>query len=171
MTLEELSRSICRSLRQFDAEQAGSLPIGLSVPGSDVDIICCFSDQATFIEHVTRQFSHMEGYSVKCINSKGSECVVCRFVDAGINIEVFGQKTPVRLQYAWKHRVVEERLLRLGGADFKGKVMAFRLTGMKTEQAFAAALQHDGDIKALLLSLFDASDQELVSLITRAEVK
>ena len=168
MTIEEISHSICSPLQQFDAVQVGSFPIGVDVPGSDVDIVCCFADQLAFIEYVNHHFSHFGGYVQKMVTSRGVESVVCRFVAFGANIEIFAQKTPVRLQYAWRHMVVEERLLRLGGVEFRNRVMALRKAGMKTEQAFASALQLQGDSYEAINTLCDATDHHLISLISRA---
>jgi hypothetical protein len=69
---------------------------------------------------------------------------------------------------AWRHLIVERRLLALGGRGFRTAVLALRQRGMKTEPAFAASLGLKGDPYLALLDLREQSDQSLISVLLAA---
>lgn len=165
MQAEEISADICTRLEAFEAVQVGSYPIHVNVAGSDVDIICCYSNENIFIEYLSRMFSANTGFHIGRKNSRGVECIVCRFTYGDMPVEIFGQQMPVKQQYAWRHMEAERRLLKLGGDDLREKIMALRLRGVKTEQAFATALNLEGDPYETLLTLFSATDEELARLL------
>jgi hypothetical protein len=62
-------------------------------------------------------------------------------------------------QTAWRHFLVERRLLELGGPVFRAAVACERAHGMKTEPAFAAVLRLEGDPYRALLYLEDGADE------------
>lgn len=157
---------ICSQLASFDAVQVGIFPISVNVAGSDVDIICTYSNQDMFVEQLEKLYAGLNGFCLNRNVIRGEYCVVCRFILEGIPAEVFGQLTPVQEQYAWRHMQVEHRLLTFGGDNFRKLVMSLRSNGLKTEQAFAEALHLRGDPYEALLLLYNEPDQVLKQLIT-----
>ena len=58
----------------------------------------------------------------------------------GFAFGLFAQDAPSAEQHAYRHMLIEHRLLCLLGDDFRGAVRRLREGGLKTEPAFAAAL-------------------------------
>ncbi len=157
-------------LAAFDPRIVGTLPLGIAVPGSDIDVICHAVDGGTFAEALWCQFSEADGFALwQWIG--GGRPVVARFEAFGWPFEVFGSAQPVEEQAGWRHFVVERRLLALGGEPFRRAVMALRMAGQKTEPAFARALDLAGaDPYAAMLILHDHSDSQLATLLKDAPV-
>lgn len=86
---------------------------------------------------------------VNCI-----ETIIASFTIEGQEIEVFGQTTPTTLQNGYRHMVVEQRLLAKYGEDLRLQIIELKNQGLKTEPAFARALNIEGDPYIELLKLF-----------------
>ena len=152
MDISALASWLCCKLERFGAVLAGSFPLGLQRPDSDIDIICSFSQIKEFEEALRQLFGHYQNFQLAVKNIRSERCVVCKFVANGTDVEIFGQNKAVHQQYAWRHLVVEQRLLEAGGESFRKLVAEQRESGSKTEVAFATVLGLSGDpFEALLL--------------------
>jgi len=156
-----------RALAEFDPRVAGTPPLGLDLPDSDIDVLCHAPDAAAFAARVFNRFSGYECFATHQW-TRGGRPVVAGFVAHGWRFEIFGAGEPVAAQAVWRHFVVERRLLALGGADLRSAVMAARTSGLKTEPAFAAVLGLGGDPYAALLELADWPDEALAVLVAAA---
>jgi hypothetical protein len=96
--------------------------------------------------------------------------VITRFTYLQWPFEVFAAAAPVRDQIAWRHFVIERRLLAIGGDGFRRAVMLRRHQGLKTEAAFATTLNLAGEPYATLLELEGADDETFSSHLKRAGV-
>ena len=165
---EALRRTrIMTVLREFDPRLAGTPPLGLDVPASDLDILCHAPDPERFAAVVWAAYGDERNFAIRQWIA-GDRPVIASFVAQGWLVEVFGQAKPVSEQNAWRHLLVERRLLRLGGAAFRAAVMADRAAGMKTEPAFATVLRLNGDPYQMLLDLESRDDMTLVHLLKAA---
>ncbi|MDX5420741.1 MAG: DUF4269 domain-containing protein [Hymenobacteraceae bacterium] len=144
---------VMEALKPFVPLLAGTIPIGIDTAESDLDIICCWSDKSSFCAVLNQHFSECQAYHIKEKEVKGRESVVARFYLGGFEVEVFGQSRPSREQEAFRHMLVEYRLLQHHGEAFRQQVLALKRQGMKTEPAFAKLLQLQGDPYEALLSL------------------
>lgn len=151
---------ILQVLRAFDPRVAGTLPLGVAVETSDIDIVCHVTDQSLLIDTIWNEFSHMEEFSIQQW-VHGVCPIIASFRGEGWEFEIFASTDPVDRQAGWRHFCIEARLLELGGATFRDRVMALRRSGLKTEPAFAAALGLGGDPYNALLDLETCSDDEL----------
>ncbi|MFQ5649835.1 MAG: DUF4269 domain-containing protein [bacterium] len=68
---------------------------------------------------------------------------------------------PVEKQNAYRHLMVCNRLLRIGGNKARQQILELRGRGMKTEPAFAAYFGLKGDPYQVLLELEALDEQEL----------
>lgn len=153
------SRALTR-LAAFDPHVAGTPPLGLDLPDSDIDILCHAPDPSAFAAAVWESYRHLPGFAMW--QWRGRERpVVARFHCAGWLFELFGQARPVAEQLGWRHFALERRLLALGGEPLRAAVMARRLAGAKTEPAFAQVLGLEGDPYAALLTLESLDDATL----------
>ncbi|MDQ0512489.1 DUF4269 domain-containing protein [Ancylobacter amanitiformis] len=151
-------------LAAFDPHVAGTLPLGVAVAGSDIDILCHAPDPDLFGQVAWRHFAQERAFSLHQW-THGERAVIARFDSHGWPFEIFGSRRPVREQVGWRHFEVEERLLALGGETFRAAIRVLRGDGLKTEPAFARALGLDGDPYAALLALHARDDAELLKRI------
>ena len=147
-------------LAAFDPHVVGTLPLGLAVAGSDIDIVCHAPDVEAFAAILASVFSGLPGFSIRRW-TEPPRPVICRFVLLGWPVEIFGAPVPVRDQAGWRHFDIERRLLALGGDALRGEVQRRRTAGEKTEPAFAQALGLTGDPYARLFEMQPTSDIEL----------
>lgn len=146
---------------------AGTPPLNLDVPTSDIDILCYAPDPCRFTSAVWNSFGSRPDFSIWQW-SRTDRPVLARFKAHGWHLEIFGQARPVAEQAGWRHFVIERRLLALGGQTLASAVMVFRQNGLKTEPAFAAALKLVGDPYQTLLDLCEWTDDDLLTMVRRA---
>lgn len=156
--------SVLRSLRDYDATVAGSWPIGLALPGADVDVICQAASLDDFARACRMRYRHMPSYREEHADSD-PPAHLCRFQDQGLIFEVFGQDQPVREQRAYRHMLIEARLLHLGGARLRQAVLARKRQDLNTEAAFVDILGMVGNPFEALLQLEDKSDEKLICIL------
>jgi hypothetical protein len=166
--MEAVERSgVLGTLSAFGPRVAGTPPLGLDLPGSDIDILCHAPDLHTFAAVLWTAFSDYPDFSMRqWVDAERP--VIASFEAEGWQFEIFGQARPVAEQQGWRHFLVEQRLLGIGGPWLRTAVMAKRREGAKTEPAFAAALNLQGDPYQALLELEHWSDRVLAELITTA---
>ncbi|WP_268794514.1 DUF4269 domain-containing protein [Paenibacillus sp. DMB20] len=151
---------IMELLGEFDPLLVGTVPIGIDLPDSDLDIICFAPDIGFFEEAVKQRLMglslHMEqGYT------GGILSLTVQFTYQDWIIELFAQPVPTLMQNGWRHMIVEHRILRLWGEKARKAVMKYKLCGMKTEPAFGRLLGLEGDPYEELLRLNDWQDERL----------
>lgn len=164
--------SLLDALTGFDPHIAGTPPLGLDLPGSDIDILCHAPDPAAFAAHVWNRLSdHTEFALRQWADTSGP--VIATFHAHGWWFEIFGSAEPVGTQAGWRHFMVERRLLAAGGNALRNRVMMLRHQGLKTEPAFAAALGLGGNPYDAILQLENRSGADLRRLVssTLIEVK
>jgi hypothetical protein len=154
-------------LAPFEPRIAGTPPLGLDLPDSDIDVLCHAPDPERFSAAVREHFGASEGFSIRQWRS-GEPAIVANFRSSGWEFEVFGQAGPVERQAGWRHFRIEQRLLGCGRDPLRKAVMAARRAGLKTEPAFAAVLGLQGDPYLALLDLEQSSDEALATLVGAA---
>ena len=155
---------VLKVLAQFDPHVAGTPPLELDLPGSDIDVLCFTPNVHLFIDAVWHAFSEAPEFTAKQWVD-GPRPVIASFTAMDWRIELYGEGIPVEQQRGWRHFLVERRLLDLGGNDFRLTVLALRQSGMKTEPAFAVALNLRGDPYLTLLDLSEQDDETLISVL------
>jgi hypothetical protein len=153
-------------LGAFDPVLVGTIPLDIDIPGSDLDIVCYAADADTFAQHVQDTFGHFPTFVLQRKIIDRLPTVIAWFTSQGFPIEIFGQPHPVTAQHAFRHLVVEARLLRHGGVGVRQQIRHLKVQGLKTEPAFAVVFALSGDPYHTLLQLAELSEEELVSVIT-----
>ncbi|MFZ6000897.1 MAG: DUF4269 domain-containing protein [Bacteroidota bacterium] len=138
-------------LKPFDPVLAGTLPLDLFTPTSDLDILCYAPDPLTFFDFAKSALGHFEKFRIYQVIINGEEAIIVNFFFGGFAFEVFAQKIPVTEQTAYRHLLIEHQILQQQGESFREKVMDLKLKGVKTEPAFAYVLQLKGDPYEALL--------------------
>lgn len=141
------------TLSAFSPVLAGTFPIGINIPGSDMDIICEFTDAGDFADVLQLNFKAQTGYSLSQKTIRDVPSVIARFTFENHKFEIFGQPLPVEKQYAYRHMLIEYKLLQENDESFRQQIIALKLKGLSTEEAFAKLLSLKGDPYESLLAL------------------
>jgi hypothetical protein len=154
---------VLRVLHNYEPVLVGTIPLGIDVSASDLDVICEVHDLAGFRRLVTRAFGRQAAFSSKRKEINALPTVVAKFQDrfSGFPIEIFGQPRPVTQQNAYRHMVIEARLLDWGGEPVRQEIQALKQAGLKTEPAFARYFNLAGDPYQVLLRLSRLDPQAL----------
>lgn len=143
--------NILGKLNYFTPILVGTIPINIDIESSDLDIICYVPNQENFIQSLNYNF----GKENQIIISKNTtfNSVKANFFIADFEIEIFGQDIPTQQQNAYRHMLIEHKLLLEKGEDFRLQVIELKKQNFKTEPAFAKLLGLQGDAYEELLKL------------------
>ena len=144
---------IFQILESYQPILAGTIPIEIDIDSSDLDILCCVANAAEFKEILQNEFSNHEKFELVETLTNGLPTIICRFVLENFSIEIFGQNKASDKQQAYRHMLVEYRLLQEKGNDFRQKIIALKQQGIKTEPAFALLLDLKGNPYEAMLVL------------------
>lgn len=151
-------------LELYQPTLVGTLPIGIHVENSDLDIICEVRDFVRFEALAEVNFQRYPGYERARRQVAGIWRVKVNFQLEDWPVEIFGQQRAVVEQNGYRHMVLEDRLLRLYGEEFRQQIIALKREGLKTEPAFAKLMQLEGDPYNRLLELETWDDEQLRTL-------
>jgi hypothetical protein len=142
-------------LSEFSPVLAGTVPLGIDIAGSDLDVLCAVPEaaQTRFAALLRAHFGVQPDFRLAQRRIGGHATTVCGFRYESEEIEVFGQALPVAQQHGWRHLLVERAVLAAGGETWRTAVRALKRRGLKTEPAFAQLLGLPGDPYAALLTL------------------
>ena len=133
------------SLEEYHPILTGTLPIDIDLPNSDLDIICACQDHERFAELLTSLYGTYQNFKLKKKRWGGEESTIVVFGYDGFEVEVFGQNLPTTEQLAYRHMLVEHKVLLQKGEEFREAIRRLKRSGMKTEPAFAKLLGLLGD--------------------------
>ncbi|MFV3075265.1 DUF4269 domain-containing protein [Niveispirillum fermenti] len=148
----------------FDTGLAGTFPLDIAVPGSDLDILVHAPDPAGLAPLVDAAFGGQALYARRLIMAADGPALVAGFLLDGLPLEIFAQGQPVARQAGWRHMLVEARLLALA-PGLRGEIRALKAAGMKTEPAFCHLLGLTGDPYAALASLENLDNTALYGIL------
>lgn len=148
-----------------DAALAGTFPLDIAVPGSDLDILVQASVPAAVAPALTERFGNEAGYAWRMVDVADGPALVAGFTIDGLPVEIFVHPLPVIRQMAWRHMLVEARLLHLA-PDLRAEIRTLKRAGIKTEPAFAQALGVTGDPYQTILNLEFRTNSELYALVS-----
>ncbi|MBH8557507.1 DUF4269 domain-containing protein [Hymenobacter negativus] len=159
-------------LAEFKPVLAGTIPLDIDIPGSDLDVLCevAPADAPRFGELLQRHYGHRPDFRLTQQPIGGQASTVSSFRYRGMEVEVFGQAVPVAQQNGFRHLLVEAAVLQAGGEAWRQAVRRLKKQGLKTEPAFANLLQLAGDPYVALLKLEGKSVAELQDYIARHSI-
>jgi len=146
---------LMEKLANYHPLLSGTIPLGISIEGSDLDINCSWRDKNAFIDFAIRTFGREAGFSVSEKIIDGLQTVLVRFFLESFPVEVFAQKLSSEKQNGYRHLLIEHRILEEKGEAFKQQIIALKKAGWKTEPAFAKLLNLQGNAYQQLLKLAD----------------
>lgn len=144
---------VLERLKDFSPLLVGTIPINIDIDDSDLDIICCFKNKSYFEQHLKEVFGDCTDFKLWENTKLASPAVVASFRIQGFLLEVFGQTIPTKQQNAYRHMLVEHKLLLQKGEGFRQNIIDLKRQGYKTEPAFALQLGLKGNPFEALLEL------------------
>ena len=143
--LELTKLSVFENLQAYKPILTGTVPIGIDLPESDLDIICECSDHDEFTETLTLLYSEKDNFKTRTNDWNNLRSTVATFLSGEFKVEIFGQNCPTENQNAYKHLLIEHRILNSNDDEFRAAVIRLKQEGLKTEPAFARLLGLSGD--------------------------
>lgn len=150
-------------LRKFNPTLAGTIPLDVDIPGSDLDVLCEVHEFDPFAARIQKRYGRLPGFHQKLKILEGIPSHIARFTFCNFPIEIVGQPLPVARQRAFRHMVAEAYLLQRAGEPARAGIRALKLAGLKTEPAFGEYFFLGGNPYDLLLILADSILQETFS--------
>lgn len=144
-------------LGEYSPHVVSTIFVGLDIEHSDIDIVCEYQNPKTFMSTFEAAFKGRDSYRL----SQDAGCVVGHFNAEGFLFEVYGATTPVKMQPAFRHYQVMQRIALLGGTHIQKKIRALKKTGLKTEPAISQILGLDGNPYEAVLELESWPDEKL----------
>ena len=151
---------ILSSFKEFEPNISGTLPLGIQHADSDLDILFISDDLDAFVTKTTERFGKCKRFAAKIVEHQGRQSAVINFDFQNLPIELFCQNRNVFQQQANQHFLIEGRLLKVLGKDFKKKIVELKKDGIKTEPAFGQILGLSNPY-ADLIDLNKLSDMDL----------
>ncbi len=136
---------IFEKLKEFSPVLTGTIPIDIDIDGSDLDIVCFCKDLKLFQEKVTKYYQNFNGFVLQQKLIRNHNTIVVRFYHNDFLIELFGQNRPIEEQEAYRHMLIEHKVLIEKGECFRQQVIELKKLGYKTEPAFAKLLGLKGN--------------------------
>lgn len=168
MILKEIN--IFNALKEFYPILVGTIPIGIDIDKSDLDIVCKINHQnlKEFKEIVIKKFSKFKNFNLKDTFIDNHVLVINFFVK-DIEIEIYASQLDSILTNGYKHMIVEERILKIANKSFKKEIIRLKKAGMKTEPAFARVLKLEGNPYNELLKFESLDDKEIEKILLKLE--
>ncbi|WP_242517760.1 DUF4269 domain-containing protein [Halobacillus sp. GSS1] len=135
---------ILNQYRSFQPVLCGTVPIGVYVENSDLDIIMEAYHLPLLEQSFIKDYGRMERFQLQRKMIRDRKVVKVNFYYRNFMFEVFAQPQPVSEQNAYLHMIIEEELLRTI-PGLREEVLVWRRKGMKTEAAFCHVLGISGD--------------------------
>lgn len=152
-------------LKKYQPLLVGTIPIDIDLPNSDLDIICEVNEFSEFKNIVTRSFSEYDNFEIDIEKSNKKQYILSKFRVMDFEIEIYGEPLPVYKQNAYRHMIVEEKILKLGGEKVRKEIIDLKRQGLKTEPAFFKYLNLKGDPYDELLKLERVSNEYLKDIV------
>ncbi|SET52512.1 protein of unknown function [Salinibacillus kushneri] len=135
---------ILHDLSEFHPILCGTLPIGIDIERSDLDVIMEAYHLDAFEKKLRHLYGEKDHFIVKRNTIRGVPVVKANFYYKEFEFELFGQPEPVTEQNAYLHMIIEHAIM-LEIPGIKEGVIKLKQQGIKTEPAFCKKLGLEGD--------------------------
>lgn len=158
-----MNANVFRILKEYSPILVGTIPLEIDIEKSDLDIICEVHNFYEFEKLTKNSFQKYKNFNINKI--KENPAIVANFFIKEFEIEIYGQAAPTKEQYGYRHMIIEDKILKLGGNKLKKEIINLKRNGMKTEPAFAKYLNLNGNPYEELLKLENMSNKDIELLL------
>ncbi len=158
-----MNTNIFRILKEYNPILVGTIPLEIDIEKSDLDIICEVHNFYEFEKSIINSFQKYENFNINKNNE--NQAIVANFFIKEFEIEIYGQAIPTKEQYGYRHMIIEDKILKLGGNKLKKEIINLKRNGMKTEPAFGKYLNLNGNPYEELLKLENMSNRDIELLL------
>ncbi|RDY69116.1 DUF4269 domain-containing protein, partial [Halobacillus trueperi] len=109
-TIKELC--IFDELSIYNPILCGTIPIGIDLDNSDLDIVMDVKDLRLFEKKLDAFYGDKPGFTMKRKIIRGREVVKANFLSNNFELELFGQNQSTYFQNAYLHMIIEHVLLK-----------------------------------------------------------
>ena len=152
---------ILEYLEDFSPIVVGTIPLGIDIETSDLDIVCQFNDKEEIEKVLVEKYSHFDQFTIR---KMGENAYAYNFWFENCEIEVYASKVPTEESNSYRHLLIADRLLSLYGESFKQKIVQLKKEGYMTEPAIAKLLDLHGETYETIFVIEEYSDAELLAL-------
>ena len=145
------SNRVLEKLSFYHPILVGTIPINIDIENSDLDVICEVSDKGEFIAQLNLLFGNKKNFTIH--ESTKFEADKANFTIDEFEREIFGPNITTTQQHAYRHMLIEYKLLLEKGEAFRQEIVTLKKQGYKTEPAFAKLLGIERDAYEDLLKL------------------
>ncbi|WP_291650959.1 DUF4269 domain-containing protein [Clostridium sp.] len=156
------STHIFNTLEKYNPILVGTIPIGIDIDSSDLDIICEVYNLKEFEILMKDKFSNFNEFKINKVND---EILTVNFLIHNFEIEVYAQNIKTTDQNGYRHMIIENRILSLCEELVRQKIIQLKKDGYKTEPAFAKLLNLQGNPYDELLKFEKLNDEEIRELL------
>lgn len=153
---------ILEHLKDYSPIVVGTIPLGIDIPSSDLDIVCEFDTTKEGLEEIL--IAYYGDFDHFTITQMGIDAYAYNFWLDDCEIEVYASKVPTERSNSYRHLLIGNRLIALYGNKFKEKVVELKKAGYRTERAISKLLNLDGEVYEDIFVIEDYSDEELLAL-------
>lgn len=161
---------IMEILKEYNPILTGTIPIDIDIENSDLDIVCEVHNPQKFEQILIKEFGKFSEFTVATRLDDGIASTVCSFEYDGFIFEVFAQPIESTHQNAYKHMVVESRIMKIIGQRSKQEIRVLKRNGYKTEPAFRVYLRISENPYDFLKAMYEWNDNELIEYIKDVNV-
>ncbi len=155
--------NIFNILKEFNPILVGTIPIGIDIEKSDLDIVCQINleNKENFKDITIKHFSQLKKFKItdKFLNDR---IIIINFFIDNIEIEIYASNLISTETNGYRHMIIEDRILNYAGLKFKEMIIDLKRNGVKTEPAFAKLLNLNGNPYEELLNLEFLTDKEII---------
>lgn len=157
------SINIFNILKEFNPILVGTIPIGIDIEKSDLDIVCQINleNKENFKDTIVKYFSQLKKIKITDKFLSDGIILINFFID-NIEIEIYASKLLSIETNGYRHMIIEDRFLNYASLKFKEMIIALKRDGVKTEPAFAKLLNLNGNPYKELLNLEFLTDKEII---------
>jgi len=165
---------LMESFSLFNPIIVGTIPIGIDIPNSDVDLIVDISNHkiSNFFDNFIHENRNLI-FELKCKKNINNS-FISKFETESFNFEIFGECQDTCKQFGFIHMMVENEILRILGEEFKNSIRELKYQGIKTEPAFCKLLGFENDPYNYLYNLknlsLDDFSKEIKEAYSRARI-
>ncbi len=164
--LDAASSNFFNVFKKYHPLISGSVPLNISLPSSDIDIIFEVQDLKLLGQELANFFKEFSP-AVTFKSLRSADSVIVRFKAFDFKFECVGQKKSVFQILAHQHLLIESRLLNICGESARSNIQVLKAQGIPTEVAFGMYFKMEGDPYVELFNMNQWSEGQLLQFVQK----